>query len=162
VFCSCTPEIYKPAQQAFSPHISRGYTAQQNSQPVNNEAQSATLAAQILRDASVPETFVEMVSRLIMATQHHAVAEDPDTRLLIDIDLAILGQLAPIFDAYERHIRHEYAWVPHDAFLEGRTKILRAFLHRSTLYATAHFRQCYEAQARINIARSLRALEQQA
>src|SRR5215510_2454546 len=33
VFCSCTPEIYKPPQQALSSHISRGYTAQQNSQP---------------------------------------------------------------------------------------------------------------------------------
>ena len=128
----------------------------------DNEAQSATLAAHRLRDASVPEAFVQLVGSLIMATQHHAVADDPDTRLLIDIDLAILGQSALIFDAYERHIRQEYAWVPHDAFLEGRTKILRAFLHRSTLYATAHFRQCYEAQARINIARSLRALEQQA
>jgi hypothetical protein len=35
VFCSCTPEIYKPPQQAFSRHISRGCTAQQNLQPVN-------------------------------------------------------------------------------------------------------------------------------
>jgi hypothetical protein len=26
--------MYKPPQQAFSPHISRGYAAQQNSQPV--------------------------------------------------------------------------------------------------------------------------------
>src|SRR5215510_7471209 len=29
--------MYTPPQQAFSPHISRGYTAQQNSQPVNSE-----------------------------------------------------------------------------------------------------------------------------
>ena len=34
MFCSCTPEMYKPPQHAFSPHILRGYTAQQNSQPV--------------------------------------------------------------------------------------------------------------------------------
>jgi putative transposase len=34
VFCSCTPAMYKPPQQAFAPHISRGYTTQQNSQPV--------------------------------------------------------------------------------------------------------------------------------
>src|SRR5215470_816728 len=27
--------MYQPPQQASSPHISRGYTAQQNSQPVN-------------------------------------------------------------------------------------------------------------------------------
>jgi hypothetical protein len=31
VFCSYTPEMYKPPQQAFSPHIARGYTTQQNS-----------------------------------------------------------------------------------------------------------------------------------
>ena len=128
----------------------------------DNEAQSATLAAHRLRDAFVPETFVQMVVRLIMATQHHIGAEDPDTRLLVDIDLAILGQSTHIFDVYEQYIRQEYAWVPHEAFLKGRTKILRAFLHRSTLYATDHFRQRYEAQARINIARSLRVLEQQA
>jgi hypothetical protein len=30
--------MHKPPQQAFSPHISRGYTAQQNSQPVNFES----------------------------------------------------------------------------------------------------------------------------
>jgi predicted metal-dependent HD superfamily phosphohydrolase len=128
----------------------------------DNEAQSATLAAHRLRDASVPETFVQMVVRLIMATQHHAGAEDLDTRLLVDIDLAILGQPVHLFDVYEQHIRQEYAWVPHEAFLKGRTKILRAFLHRSTIYATDHFRQRYEAQARVNIARSLRVLEQQA
>lgn len=128
----------------------------------DNEEQSATLAAQILRDASVPEVFVQTVVRLIVATKDHTVAEDPDTRLLVDIDLAILGQPAPIFDAYEQHIRQEYAWVPREAFLEGRMRILHSFLHRATIYATDHFRQLYEGQARINIARSLRVLEQQA
>ena len=34
VFCSCATEMSKPHQQAFSPHISRGYSAQQNSQPI--------------------------------------------------------------------------------------------------------------------------------
>jgi len=128
----------------------------------DNEAQSATLAAHRLRDAFVPETFVQMVVRLIMATQHHIGAEDPDTRLLVDIDLAILGQSTHIFDVYEQYIRQEYAWVPHEAFLDGRTRILRAFLDRTTIYATDYFRQRYEAPARINIARSLRVLEQQA
>jgi hypothetical protein len=28
--------MYKPPQQAFSPHISRSYIAQQNSQPVTD------------------------------------------------------------------------------------------------------------------------------
>src|SRR5215831_4184784 len=85
-----------------------------------------------------------MVGGLITATQHHAVAADLDTRLLVDIDLAILGQPSHLFDAYEQQIRQEYAWVPHEAFLKGRTRILRAFLHRSTLYATDYFRLRYK------------------
>src|SRR5262245_2620912 len=38
VFCSCTPAMAKPPQQAFSPHMSRDYTAQQHSQPVNTDS----------------------------------------------------------------------------------------------------------------------------
>jgi hypothetical protein len=34
MFCSGTPEMYKAPQQAFSPHIARGYATQQNPQPV--------------------------------------------------------------------------------------------------------------------------------
>jgi len=37
----------------------------------DNEEQSAALAARILRDASVPEPFVQRVVRLIMATKDH-------------------------------------------------------------------------------------------
>src|SRR5215467_3672981 len=121
----------------------------------NNEEQSAALAAHTLRNASIPEPLVQRVVRLIMATKDHTREVDLDTRLLVDIDLAILGQSAPIFDAYEQQIRQEYAWVPHTAFLEGRTRILHAFLQRATIYATDHFRQRYETQARLNIARSL-------
>jgi len=34
MFCSCTPEQYEPHMRAFSPHVSRDYADQQNSQPV--------------------------------------------------------------------------------------------------------------------------------
>src|SRR5262249_33301452 len=37
MFCSCTPEMYEPLMCAFSPHVSRGYADQQNSQPVNRD-----------------------------------------------------------------------------------------------------------------------------
>src|SRR5205823_8317218 len=37
MFCLCTPEMYEPHRHAFSPHISRGYTDQQNSQPVTGD-----------------------------------------------------------------------------------------------------------------------------
>jgi hypothetical protein len=34
MFCSCPSELYKPSMSTFSPHTSRGYTDQPNSQPV--------------------------------------------------------------------------------------------------------------------------------
>src|SRR5215475_2919257 len=37
MFCSCSPEMYEPHMYAFSPHVSRGYADQQNSQPVPPE-----------------------------------------------------------------------------------------------------------------------------
>jgi hypothetical protein len=37
MLCSCTPEMYEPDRYACSSHVSRGYTDQQNSQPVNSQ-----------------------------------------------------------------------------------------------------------------------------
>src|SRR6516162_10987232 len=37
MLCSCAPETYEPHMRAFSPHVSRGYADQQNSQPVKTE-----------------------------------------------------------------------------------------------------------------------------
>jgi hypothetical protein len=34
MFCSCTQGLDEPHMRAFSPHVSRGYADQQNSQPV--------------------------------------------------------------------------------------------------------------------------------
>src|SRR5262247_1713595 len=34
VLCSCSPKMDMPPQQAFAPHIARGYTTRQHSQPV--------------------------------------------------------------------------------------------------------------------------------
>jgi hypothetical protein len=48
MFCSCTPEMYEPPMHAFSPHISRGYADQQNSQPVNTERNHQRLGNQLL------------------------------------------------------------------------------------------------------------------
>ncbi len=72
--------------------------------------------------------------------------------LLVDIDLAILGQPRDRYEQFEHQIREEYAWVPTADFAKGRTAIPRNFLNRPSIYGSDSFRKRYERHARSNLA----------
>jgi len=124
----------------------------------DSEEQSATFAIEVARNASLPDNFGQSVANLITATKHTSAPTDPDVQLLVDVDLSILGQSEDKFDEYERQVRKEYEWVAENAFVAGRSTILKSFLDRSTIYSTQFFRDKYESQARANIAKSLARL----
>ena len=124
----------------------------------DNEAQSAALARAVLDEYVASDSDPDVIDALIMATKHDAVAADADARVLVDIDLAILGTEVARCDEYERQVRQEYSWVEERAFREGRGRILREFLARPVLYNTTFFRERLESRARDNLARSLAAL----
>lgn len=124
----------------------------------DSEERSAELAVKMARDASLPESFGQSVVNLIMATKHSESPTDPDVQLLVDIDLSILGQSEEKFDEYEQQVRREYGWVFEDAFVAGRSAILKSFLDRTTIYSTQFFRNKYEMQAQRNIIKSLARL----
>ena len=84
---------------------------------------------------------------------------DPDARLLVDIDLAILGAAPERFDEYEVQVRQEYAWVPGPLFRRKRREILQGFLDRPCIYTTEPFRTRFELQARSNLQRSVARLK---
>lgn len=96
----------------------------------------------------------DRVHALIMVTRHDAVPAANDERVLVDIDLAILGAERERFAEYESQVRREYAWVPEPMFREGRAKILRQFTERPSIYATDFFRAELEARARRNLGSS--------
>ena len=129
----------------------------------DNERQSADLAARLLREVVPPQTRSRAI-RLIEATERHLVPEGlndkdaDDCRIFLDLDLSILGAGDEAFDAYEAGVRHEYQHVPVDAFRLGRAAILERFLARDRLYITEWGHEMFEAQARVNLARSLDAL----
>jgi predicted metal-dependent HD superfamily phosphohydrolase len=122
---------------------------------VDNEKQSADLAAEAAVEMGLSAARATRVAELILVSTHRALAADPDAQLFADIDLAILGQAAAAFDQYEGQIRVEYAWVPEAAFRAGRSTILKSFLDRPSIYATPFFRKKYEAAARRNLSASL-------
>lgn len=124
----------------------------------DNEEQSAALAISVIKEAGLEDVFAQLVSDLILATKHSSEPVELDARLLVDIDLAILGQSPEHFDEYERQIRCEYEWVSEEVFNAKRAEILQAFLNRPAIYSTSFFQHKYEQTARRNLERSLQRL----
>jgi predicted metal-dependent HD superfamily phosphohydrolase len=124
----------------------------------NEEESAYTFSCATLFIMREHRNLSEKVIRMILATKHGEIPSDPDTQLLCDLDLAILGQTDEVFDKYEEDIRIEYGWVPEADFRAGRRKILQSFLDRPSIYSTVHFRDKYELAARRNLTRSIERL----
>jgi predicted metal-dependent HD superfamily phosphohydrolase len=124
----------------------------------DNEDRSARLAQESFRAAGVAPDSCQRIADLILATRHVSASEEPDTQLVCDIDLAILGRPAAEYDEFERRIRCEYAWVPAPLYRESRSAILAGFLRRPAIYQTSLYAAQYESQARQNLERALRIL----
>jgi predicted metal-dependent HD superfamily phosphohydrolase len=95
-----------------------------------------------------------VITRLIEATDFRLpLSDDPDSRLMVDIDLAILSASPEAYDDYCQAIRQEYAHVSAEAFRDGRAKVMAGFLERP-IYRTEWFIG-REERARENIVREL-------
>jgi len=129
----------------------------------DNEAESAKLAKQLLAGAASDDR-IERIAAMIGASAKHGIpasmqgAAARDCALFLDMDLAILGSPAGEYDAYERAVRLEYSWVLDEAWIAGRSQVLRNFLARPFIYTT-QFGKSHEAGARSNLTRSLARLE---
>ena len=124
----------------------------------NNEERSAQWAEESLIAGGASSDAAAQVRELVLATKHNAVPEEEDAKLLVDVDLSILGAAEPRFAEYERQVRQEYGWVPEDTFRQGRARLLASFLNRSSIYSTAWFASRLEEQARKNLSCSLKEL----
>ena len=124
----------------------------------DNELRSAEWAARFLKQHGAPADAVVRVRDLVMATAHTAAELEGARALVVDIDLSILGQPEAVYDEFERNVRREYWWVSRRRFVEGRTRILRAFAVRPYIYHWPFFRERYEQRARANLERALASL----
>ena len=95
---------------------------------------------------------------MILDTRHVEDELGGDTVLVVDIDLAILGQSADLYAGFERAIRREYWWVPRARYVAGRSAVLERFLARSSIYQHDVFYERYEHRARQNLTAELARL----
>lgn len=121
----------------------------------NNEARSADLARENLSALGIDPT---RVCAIVLATEKHASMNDRDGDLFLDVDMCILGQDEAIYDAYDAGVRAEWSWVPEDVFRAKRREFLESLLAREAIFLTETMKAKYEARARANLARSIRAL----
>jgi len=123
-----------------------------------NEEHSAQWAREVLLQAGVQLGTADYVGELILATKHSALPDRQDAKVLVDVDLSILGADKERFDEYERQIRDEYAFVPQPAFVQKRREILQSLLARPSIYGTPEMQRRFEDRARANLSLAVDAL----
>lgn len=106
---------------------------------------------------------INLLEKHILATKH-SESPDPadliDTKLMLDIDLSILGESPEKYGEYCKKIRQEYSKYDDDEFNTGRKEnVLKPFINRNPLFKTEWFRERYENQARINMKNEIKLLE---
>ncbi len=114
----------------------------------DNEARSADR----LRDDFGDIASVDRACAHILATQHHDAHGDPDTNLVLDIDMAILGAPWDRYRAYAEGVwREDLPVYGHDAYAKGRAELfLKPTLQRERLFLTPDFAHL-EDQAKRNL-----------
>lgn len=93
-----------------------------------------------------------------MATLHNEIAQDKDQKLIVDIDLTILGATPEVYDEFERNVRKEYKMVPTFIYRKKRKELLKSFLNNPSIYSLDYFKEKYENVARHNINRAIEML----
>ena len=121
----------------------------------DNEQASAEWAKEFLQTQQASDSLIANVYKHIMATLHNAECSDNDSALVVDIDLAILGVSAEVYEKFEQNVRKEYRLIPSFIYRKKRKEILQFFLDRKNIYHHEFFRKKYENQARTNLETAL-------
>ncbi|MEV0092376.1 hypothetical protein [Streptomyces sp. NPDC050738] len=121
-----------------------------------NEERSAALAERALPELLVPPARTAEVTRLVrLTTTHDPAPGDTNGEVLCDADLAILAAAPEEYAAYAASVREEYAFVPDEAFREGRSAVLAQLLALPALFRTPHGITHWQERARANLTTEL-------
>ncbi|MEO8556320.1 MAG: metal-dependent phosphohydrolase [Actinomycetota bacterium] len=130
-----------------------------DAEPGSNEADSAVLARDTLQHLGIRDEDLHVINRLIRLTAgHNSDGEAPIDAAFQDADMWILSAPQERFDDYCAQVREEFAHVPDAEYRQGRAALLEPFIHRDTIYRTAHALRAWETAARVNLGRELARL----
>ncbi len=99
--------------------------------------------------------FLNLFDMICRTNHQDSEFVDRPTRILLDVDLAILAADENIYDEYAKNIRKEYSWCLDKDYYEGRKFVLNNFLNRH-LFRTKECEDAgFEKRAKGNIRREL-------
>ncbi len=124
----------------------------------DNEAQSAKLAEQRMKQINVPVQIIENCKSQILATKKHLDNAASDTNYFIDADLSVLGQNIETYTMYYQNVRKEYSIYPDLIYNPGRKKVLKHFLEMERIFKTPIFFDQFEAKAKENLLTEFKTL----
>jgi predicted metal-dependent HD superfamily phosphohydrolase len=127
----------------------------------DNEARCASLANSQLAEIGWSYGRCATVGTMILATDGHSSSYTeliPETAMLLDADLAILGADPRSYSAYVTGVRAEYFFVDDERWRSGRGRILQDFLDRPRIFATDYMNTEFEHRARANLEAELATL----
>lgn len=126
----------------------------------SNEKASAHICRQVLTEAGIDASIIDRAEKLILWTQKHdAPADDEEAKLLMDIDMAIVGSSPAQYQEYCIATAKEFLTVfTPEQYLAGRKAFLTATKDKKPIFKTAHFAG-HEEQAATNMAWELANIE---
>ena len=124
----------------------------------DNETRSAEIAKERLIEIGLDLDLIGKCHEQIVATKDHIDSDNNVTNMLVDIDLAILGEDNKTYVEYTKKIRKEYSIYPDFLYNKGRKKALQHFLEMDTIFKTELFQSRYESLARENMQLEVQSL----
>lgn len=96
----------------------------------------------------------EDIRRMILATKHNFPPRDEMEALIMDLDMAILGDEPEIFRKYENDVKQEYLKLySEEEYDAGRKEFIQNLVAQKFIYHTDYFHERYEIPARLNLAK---------
>lgn len=117
----------------------------------DNEEKSAEEWLTVTENIRDKNGLIEDVYNLILITKHNKKPQNLEEKIIIDIDLSILGAEEAVYNSYSSSIRKEYEFIELNEYRKARRNVLDVFLQRDFIFYTDYFKNKYEANAICNI-----------
>jgi predicted metal-dependent HD superfamily phosphohydrolase len=126
-----------------------------------NENESAEYAERYLKEIGVEDNIsIEKVKSMIINTDYSLKNKvlSNDEKLLIDLDMSILGSLRKDYNKYCENIRKEHESISEEDFYRGRLIFIENMLSKNSIFKTLFFKNKYEKMAKKNLKHELKEI----